>query len=97
MILDLTPEQKQQVKERYLQDSPTPGILGLDDITDFFFTLRDMGHVTTPPWERRVELTNQYTETGVVDPEFQEMLDAQSASDALYWELFPGGRRKEVA
>ncbi|KKL77910.1 hypothetical protein LCGC14_2030180 [marine sediment metagenome] len=98
MKLDLTPEQKQQVKERYLQDYPGPGINGLDDITAFHDTVREMGHSPTwPPVDHVDKLTNQYRETGVVDPELQELINASHASDALYWELFPGGLRKAVA
>lgn len=92
MIPDLTPEQKQQVKRQYLKENPHPGMLGLDDITAFGGTLMEMGHISSPSWERRVELTNQYEETGVVEPEFQEMLDSTNFSDALFRELFPHGR-----
>lgn len=89
-MLALTPEEKQEIKARYLKDNPKPAYYGMGDESGLMLTLIDMNYV--PPMDYVNKVIAPYKDGGPKTPEIEEMLNLWQSGRELFKELFPDGR-----
>ena len=89
-IFSLTPEEKREIKFRYLKENPK-SFLGMWDQSTFLETLRAMCYLPSFEYQKQIaEIMRAKKET----KETRELNMLLWAAINLYKELFPGGRER---